>query len=205
MYKLIIQDDEGKTTVVPRIRDESTIGRKEGNTIRLTERNVSRRHARLVKASGNVVIEDLDSYNGIRVNGTRIQGRVSVAETDRIQIGDYLLEGGENSWFYGWKLNRGYAADGSVTVDPELVFREKGWDDELLSKLPDIRVSLETSVMVVGDIAYLNSSGGLLQGWDLSRPLNGGGNPTRVFRFWTGDDSDATIVAPLIFAYLLGW
>jgi pSer/pThr/pTyr-binding forkhead associated (FHA) protein/tetratricopeptide (TPR) repeat protein len=92
MYKLIIQDDEGKTTVVPLIRDEITIGRKEGNTIRLTERNVSRRHARLVKASGNVVIEDLDSYNGIRVNGTRIQGRVSVAETDRIQIGDYLLE-----------------------------------------------------------------------------------------------------------------
>src|SRR6185295_8117042 len=82
MFKLIIQDDEGKTTVVPLIRDEITIGRKEGNTIRLTERNVSRRHARLVKAS----------YNGIRVNGTRIQGRVSVAETDRIQIGDYLLE-----------------------------------------------------------------------------------------------------------------
>lgn len=110
-------------------------------------------------------------------------------------IGDYLLEGGENSWFYGWKLNRGYAADGTVTVDPQLVFRERGWDDELLKNLPDIRVSLETSVMVVGDIAYLNSSGGLLQGWDLSRPLNGGGNPTRVFRFWMGDDSDATIVA----------
>src|SRR5687767_5222816 len=92
MFKLIIQDDEGKTTVVPLIRDEITIGRKEGNTIRLTERNVSRKHARLVKASGSVLIEDLDSYNGIRVNGTRIQGRVPVAETDRIQIGDYLLE-----------------------------------------------------------------------------------------------------------------
>ena len=49
MYKLIIEDDEGKTTVVPLIRDEITIGRKEGNTIRLTERNVSRRHAKLVK------------------------------------------------------------------------------------------------------------------------------------------------------------
>jgi pSer/pThr/pTyr-binding forkhead associated (FHA) protein len=92
MYKLIIQDDEGKTTVVPLIRDEITIGRREGNTIRLTERNVSRKHARIVKASGAVLIEDLDSYNGIRVNGTRVQGRVPVAEADRIQIGDYLLE-----------------------------------------------------------------------------------------------------------------
>ena len=39
MNKLIIADDEGKTTVVPLVRDEITIGRKEGNTIRLTERN----------------------------------------------------------------------------------------------------------------------------------------------------------------------
>src|SRR5512142_2295616 len=92
MYKLIIQDDEGKTTVVPLIRDEITIGRKEGNTIRLTERNVSRRHARIVKANGAVVVEDLDSYNGVKVNGTRIQGRIAVGEADRIQIGDYLLE-----------------------------------------------------------------------------------------------------------------
>src|SRR5258708_230405 len=92
MFKLIIQDDEGKTTVVPLIRDEITIGRKEGNTIRLTERNVSRRHARIVKQNGHVFVEDFDSYNGIRVNGSRIQGRVPVNESDRIQIGDYLLE-----------------------------------------------------------------------------------------------------------------
>ena len=29
MFKLVIQDDEGKTTVVPLIRDEITIGRKD--------------------------------------------------------------------------------------------------------------------------------------------------------------------------------
>lgn len=91
MYKLIIEDDEGKTTVVPLIRDEITIGRKEGNTIRLTERNVSRRHARLVKSGSQVLIEDAESYNGIRVNGERIEGRHLIAEGDRIQIGDYQL------------------------------------------------------------------------------------------------------------------
>lgn len=92
MYKLVIQDDEGKTTVVPLIRDELTIGRKEGNSIRLTERNVSRRHARLLRQNGSIAIEDLNSYNGIRVNGTRIQGRASIKESDRVQIGDYLIE-----------------------------------------------------------------------------------------------------------------
>src|SRR5438105_3935205 len=91
MYKLIIEDDEGKTTVVPLIRDEITIGRKEGNTIRLTERNVSRRHAKLLKQNGAVYIEDLSSYNGIKVNGDRISGRAPINEGDRIQIGDYQL------------------------------------------------------------------------------------------------------------------
>jgi pSer/pThr/pTyr-binding forkhead associated (FHA) protein len=92
MYKLIIQDDEGKTTVVPLIREELTIGRQEGNTIRLTERNVSRRHAKLLRGQEEIIIEDLDSYNGVRVNGSRIQGRAEIKEADRVQIGDYLIE-----------------------------------------------------------------------------------------------------------------
>ncbi len=91
MLKLIIEDDEGRKTVVPFAREEITIGRQEGNTIRLTERNVSRRHARLLRQNGHVLIEDLGSYNGIRVNGDRISGQVQVADGDLIQIGDYDL------------------------------------------------------------------------------------------------------------------
>ncbi len=91
MLKLIIEDDEGRKTVVPFVRDEITIGRQEGNTIRLTERNVSRRHARLVRQNGHVLVEDLGSYNGIRINGDKIQGQVPVHEGDLIQIGDYDL------------------------------------------------------------------------------------------------------------------
>lgn len=91
VLKLIIEDDEGRKTVVPFVRDEITIGRQEGNTIRLTERNVSRRHARLMRHSGNVLIEDLGSYNGIRINGDRIAGQVQVSDGDLIQIGDYDL------------------------------------------------------------------------------------------------------------------
>ena len=91
MYKLIIEDDEGKTTEVPIIRDEITVGRKEGNTIRLTERNISRRHARITRQNNALYIEDLLSYCGIKVNGDRIQGKVAVGDGDRVQIGDYQL------------------------------------------------------------------------------------------------------------------
>jgi pSer/pThr/pTyr-binding forkhead associated (FHA) protein len=91
VLKLIIEDDEGHKTVVPFVRDEITIGREEGNTIRLTERNVSRRHARLVRQNGHVLVEDLGSYNGIRINGEKIQGQVPIHDGDLIQIGDYDL------------------------------------------------------------------------------------------------------------------
>ncbi len=91
MLKLIIEDDEGRKTVVPFVRDEITIGRQEGNTIRLTERNVSRHHARLLRQNGHVLVEDLGSYNGVRINGERIQGQAQVGDGDLIQIGDYDL------------------------------------------------------------------------------------------------------------------
>lgn len=91
MYKLVISDDEGHTTVVPLLRDEITIGREEGNTIRLTERNVSRAHARIVKRNGDYVIEDLGSYNGVLLNGSRIERRAELSAGDQLAIGDYDL------------------------------------------------------------------------------------------------------------------
>ncbi|MGH9246076.1 MAG: PQQ-binding-like beta-propeller repeat protein [Acidimicrobiales bacterium] len=108
-------------------------------------------------------------------------------------IGDYLFEGGENSQFHIVKLNRSYGSGGLVQVDPELVFNTPGWDDELLAALGDRQVSIENSVAISRNTVYFTNSGGLVQGWDLSG-LDDGDAPTRVFRFWTGDDTDASIV-----------
>lgn len=91
MHKLLIEDDEGKTVAVPLIRDEITIGRMEGNTIRLTEQNVSRKHARLTLRSGLLQIEDLGSYNGTSLNGSALSGLASLKDGDVILIGDYRL------------------------------------------------------------------------------------------------------------------
>jgi outer membrane protein assembly factor BamB len=111
-------------------------------------------------------------------------------------LDDWLLEGGENSQFHVVRLNRAIGADGLVTVAPELVFHTPGWDEQLLRDLAGNRsrdVSIENSVAVHDDTAYFANSGGLVQGWDLS-PLRTGGTPTRTFRYWAGDDIDASIV-----------
>ena len=99
MWKLVIEDDEGKRTVVPLTRDDYTIGRKEGNTIRLTERNVSRGHAKIRKLANGApapeqahyVLEDQQSYNGVYVNGIRVAMTQELGHGDLIQIGDYRI------------------------------------------------------------------------------------------------------------------
>ncbi len=114
-------------------------------------------------------------------------------DSSALIIDDYLFEGGENSWFYIVKLNRGYDADGKVTVNPEIVFTAPSWDAELSSHIPDRQFSIENSVAISGNTVYFANSAGLIQGWDITG-LKEGTKPTQVFRFWTGDDTDASIV-----------
>ncbi len=109
-------------------------------------------------------------------------------------LDDYLFQGGENSQFHIVKLNRSYDSEGLVAIDPELVFNSAGWDQELLNDLGDDNVSIEGGMTVVGNTLYFGNSGGLVQGWDISGLANGS-DPQRVFRYWVGDDVDATVVA----------
>ncbi len=89
--RLIIEDLEGATTVVNLGTEEVTIGRKPHNTIQLTEQNVSRSHAKLAFRDDGWLIQDLDSYNGVKVNGVPIASPTVLRESDLIQIGDYHL------------------------------------------------------------------------------------------------------------------
>jgi outer membrane protein assembly factor BamB len=104
-------------------------------------------------------------------------------------IDDVLYEGGENSQWHMVRLGRGYGEDGLVVVDPSVEFHAPGWDDELLGAIGDGNVSIEGSVAVHDGVVYFANSGGLVQGWDVT-----GAEPQRVFRYWTGDDTDATVV-----------
>jgi ABC transport system ATP-binding/permease protein len=92
MWKLTIEDDQANRTVVPLARDEYSIGRGEDNTVRLTERNISRRHARLAREAERWVVFDAGSYNGCYVNGARVSQRQDLAHGDLVQLGDYRLE-----------------------------------------------------------------------------------------------------------------
>ena len=109
-------------------------------------------------------------------------------------VGDYLLEGGENSWLYVIKLNRGWTRKGKVRVRPRVVLTLPSWDEQLQVDAADGHFSIESSVAFHDGVVYFANSAGLVQGWDISRVLRGGRKAKRVFRFWTGDDTDASMV-----------
>jgi pSer/pThr/pTyr-binding forkhead associated (FHA) protein len=92
MWKLTIEDDQASKTVVHLVRDDYSIGRAEENTVRLTERNISRRHARLTKPGERWVLFDLSSYNGCYVNGQRVSDQHEIVHGDLVQLGDYRLQ-----------------------------------------------------------------------------------------------------------------
>ncbi|HEY3818682.1 MAG TPA: FHA domain-containing protein [Polyangiaceae bacterium] len=82
------------------IEGQFAVGRSAGCQLSLDDPLVSRRHALLVVSREGVTIEDLQSRNGVIVNGQRIPGRTKVQAGDKIIIGSQeltLLEGREST------------------------------------------------------------------------------------------------------------
>ena len=67
-----------------------TIGREEGNVLRLNDERVSRYHAKVQYDNGEIILTDLESTNGTRVNGNVVQIR-RLRPGDRIGVGRSLL------------------------------------------------------------------------------------------------------------------
>src|SRR5262245_27110479 len=67
-----------------------TIGREEGNVLRLNDERVSRFHAKVQADNNEIIITDLDSTNGTRVNGNVVQIR-RLRAGDRIHVGRSIL------------------------------------------------------------------------------------------------------------------
>lgn len=79
-----------KGTVHRNLRVPLSIGREEGNSVRLNDDRISRYHAKIILDGHDLVLADLDSTNGTRVNGQPVQIR-RLLPGDRIQLGRSLL------------------------------------------------------------------------------------------------------------------
>ena len=92
MFTLIIEDKHGGIADEYSFEEgEFYIGRSHNSDIILPSDNVSRRHSRLYTADGRCYIEDLNSSNGVFVNGRRIHEVYQIQRSAQIKIGDYYL------------------------------------------------------------------------------------------------------------------
>jgi pSer/pThr/pTyr-binding forkhead associated (FHA) protein len=69
-------------------KDLVLIGRRQDCDVRLDHKSVSKIHCVLVKTDGLLLLRDLGSTNGTRVNGTRVR-RAALLPNDQLSIAQY--------------------------------------------------------------------------------------------------------------------
>lgn len=77
---------DGKNIAVPLDRPHCTVGRSDQNDLTLPDQHVSRRHASLRTQDGYVILEDLGSTSGTRVNGRPVRDPVTLRDGDVIDF-----------------------------------------------------------------------------------------------------------------------
>ena len=80
-------------------KDLTLVGRKEDCDLRLDHKSVSKQHCVLVKSDGVLLVRDLGSTNGTRVNGQRIR-RAALLPNDQLTIANLhyrILLGGADA------------------------------------------------------------------------------------------------------------
>ena len=73
--------------------DDKTLGRDEDCDYQIVDEMVSRHHMKLRydQQARTYHVEDLQSANGVFVNGRRLQGEAELKDLDKIRIGDSEL------------------------------------------------------------------------------------------------------------------
>jgi pSer/pThr/pTyr-binding forkhead associated (FHA) protein len=88
MAKVLVIDQKSVTEM--QMGQEITIGRAYSNLLRLEGEEVSRVHAIIYRRGADYILRDLDSKNGLLLNGQRVTNSL-IAPGDDIQIGNYFI------------------------------------------------------------------------------------------------------------------
>jgi pSer/pThr/pTyr-binding forkhead associated (FHA) protein len=92
---LRILDGADRGRVFEHLGTPVTIGREEGNSVQLNDERISRFHIKIQEDQAKLVLTDLESTNGTRVNGEDVQLRI-------LQFGDVIAVG-RSILLYGTK------------------------------------------------------------------------------------------------------
>jgi pSer/pThr/pTyr-binding forkhead associated (FHA) protein len=125
-----------------------TIGREEGNSIQLNDERISRFHVKIQEDQHKLVLTDLESTNGSKVNGEDIQLRI-LRFGDVIQVGRSLLLFGTREQIADRMSElRSQGVGPAPTLSPEEIaerLESAALDDDLnWSDDPDLQATIHT-------------------------------------------------------------
>jgi pSer/pThr/pTyr-binding forkhead associated (FHA) protein len=118
LITLRVLDGADRGRVYDDVPTPVTIGREEGNTIQLNDERVSRFHLKIQEDRDKVVLTDLESTNGTKVNGEDIQLRI-LRFGDMISLGRSVLLFGKREQIAERLAGLRRDADGSGTIGKE--------------------------------------------------------------------------------------
>ena len=84
----VTKEDSGRLILLE--RDLYTLGRSAKADITLESSELSRKHVLLKREHGSFSVTDLDSTNGVYLNGTKVYG-AQLYHGDLIQLGDLVF------------------------------------------------------------------------------------------------------------------
>jgi pSer/pThr/pTyr-binding forkhead associated (FHA) protein len=87
---LRVLDGADRGQVFDELEPPVTIGREEGNSVQLNDERISRFHLKIQEDQGKLVLTDLESTNGTRVNGEDTQLRI-LRYGDVVSLGRSVL------------------------------------------------------------------------------------------------------------------
>jgi len=138
--------DRGRT--YDNLQTPVTIGREEGNSLQLNDERVSRFHVKIQEDQDKIVLTDLESTNGTKVNGEDIQLRI-LRFGDIISLGrSVLLFGSREQIADRLAQLRNEASGGTIgSDDPLRAAQASSLEFELnWSADPDVQSTLHTLV-----------------------------------------------------------
>lgn len=119
LITLRVLDGADRGRVYESLTTPVTIGREEGNSVQLNDERVSRFHLKIQEDQEKLVLTDLESTNGTKVNGEDIQLRI-LRVGDMISVGrSVLLFGSREEIAERLASLRGGDLKGTGTIAPE--------------------------------------------------------------------------------------
>lgn len=109
--KFEVGDAARGTIVFSKDKNEVVIGRDPSSDVPRNFPMISWRHAKLTRAPGGIVVEDLNSRNGTFVDGVRVHGKVLIKPGQEIGLGSFRFQLNAD----GALLQREYY--GNVTIE----------------------------------------------------------------------------------------